>query len=209
MIGAGGAILGLTLGGDEPFDDREASSVSASETSTTTLPRPDSASTPPGETDGPPVESDGEPATGSTTSTSADRTGVGQSSAGQAGDDQAGDDQTGASQTTEAGSTAAESDDPSTGPGPVSDPVARFRELVDRADLDSGLLTDRDVQDFGQMLCFIATVEDPGGYRAVRDQLAAEEVADSALTVEEVVVTIDAAVASFCPDEATRLGLSS
>ena len=183
LIAATGAVAGLALDRNRPPDD-DAATVSAGTTSTTTSPSPPSASTSPSST------------------SSGDTAGAPATIPADTDDTPTPDPPT----STAVDSTTAPE---ASAPTPAIDPVAQFRQLVGRADLDTDLLTDRDVRDFGQMLCFIATVEDPSGYRSARDQLAAEQTQTGTLTVDEAVITIDAAIAAFCPDEASRLGLVS
>jgi hypothetical protein len=91
--------------------------------------------------------------------------------------------------------------------------VAHLREILADGGLDSGLLTDANLEDFGDTFCvFAAVADDSTEFAELRARTTGQSTADGpdaadALTEEELARTIDAAVVAFCPDQAERLGL--
>lgn len=85
--------------------------------------------------------------------------------------------------------------------------VADFRALLVANELTSDQLTDLQIQTFGTSFCIFAqesaTPADFDGYRQ-----EAIDRTETALDPVSLALVIDVAVTVFCPDEATRLGIS-
>jgi hypothetical protein len=101
-----------------------------------------------------------------------------------------------------------------TAPGTAQEAaVVRFRELLAADGLDSALLSDANMRDFGNAFCVFAAVADDGAAfsefraRTVAGQGSGDPAAE--LSPSDMARTVDAAVAAFCPAEAQRLGLAS
>jgi hypothetical protein len=85
--------------------------------------------------------------------------------------------------------------------------VAQYRMLLAEKGLPSEGLSDDVIETFASTACVFATAADtPDDFETFR-QLAVQET-QSVLSPEGRILTIDAAVVTFCPAEAERLGIS-
>ncbi len=85
--------------------------------------------------------------------------------------------------------------------------VAEFRALLLQNDLTSDALSDAKVVEFGSDFCIFAGLsEDPDDFAVYREQAIKQS--KSELSAKSLSVVIDAAVVVFCPEDATRLGVT-
>ncbi|MFV0525893.1 MAG: hypothetical protein ACK5RL_15505 [Acidimicrobiales bacterium] len=88
----------------------------------------------------------------------------------------------------------------------TAEQVAMFRGLLEDNGLTSDELSDTDVVQFGTSFCALARISDATTFDDYRDQ-AISETEETDLSDDELKLVIDAAVLSFCPNEAERLGI--
>ncbi len=85
--------------------------------------------------------------------------------------------------------------------------VGSFRGLLVQQGLTSDKLTDTDIQTFAASFCAFAESSDNGDeFNVFREQAISET--ESSLDPASLNKVIDAAVITFCPDQATRLGIT-
>ncbi len=85
-------------------------------------------------------------------------------------------------------------------------PLSRFRSILADNDLASDELPDAEIRAFADSFCGMAAgAADDDDFDDIRD--AAVEATNSDLADRDLRLVIDAAVISFCPDEADRLGI--
>ncbi|MDH4363973.1 MAG: hypothetical protein OEY70_07830 [Acidimicrobiia bacterium] len=85
--------------------------------------------------------------------------------------------------------------------------VGSFRDLLVQQGLTSDKLTDTEIQSFAASFCVFAKSSDNGDeFNVFREQAISET--QSSLDPASLNKVIDAAVITFCPDEATRLGIT-
>ncbi len=85
--------------------------------------------------------------------------------------------------------------------------VGGFRALLVQQGLTSDKLTDTEIQSFAASFCVFAKSSDNGDeFNVFREQAISET--QSSLDPASLNKVIDAAVITFCPDEATRLGIT-
>ncbi|MEZ5412633.1 MAG: hypothetical protein R2761_31650 [Acidimicrobiales bacterium] len=85
--------------------------------------------------------------------------------------------------------------------------VASFRDLLVQQGLTSDKLSDTEIQSFAASFCVFAKSSDGGDeFNVFREQAISET--QSSLDPASLNKVIDAAVITFCPDEATRLGIT-
>ncbi|MFV0257488.1 MAG: hypothetical protein ACK5PP_03440 [Acidimicrobiales bacterium] len=102
--------------------------------------------------------------------------------------------------------TTTSSRDQSTTTADTTEQIAMFRDLLEENGLTSDELSDTDVVQFGTSFCALARFSDADTFDDYRNQ-AINETENSELNDDELKLVIDAAVLSFCPDEAERLGI--
>ncbi|MEM8922047.1 MAG: hypothetical protein AAGD35_01000 [Actinomycetota bacterium] len=86
-------------------------------------------------------------------------------------------------------------------------PLGQFRQLLSDNGLASDNLGDNEINTFADSFCNMATnAADPAAFDEIRE--AAVEATESSLSDGELRLVIDAAIVAFCPDEATRLGIT-
>ncbi len=87
--------------------------------------------------------------------------------------------------------------------------IGEFRTLLEDNQITAAALTGDDLTVFGDTACSYATsATDLAGYTQVRDE-ALNGAQNDELSTEELRFVVDAAVTVFCPDDATRLGLTA
>lgn len=92
-----------------------------------------------------------------------------------------------------------------TAPAP-GDQVAQFRDLLEENDLTSDSLTDSQIRKFAEDFCLLASsAPDDDAFGEIREE--AVEASESQLSNPELRLVINAAVVTFCPEEAARLGV--
>lgn len=104
--------------------------------------------------------------------------------------------------------TESDTDDPdaSTTTASIDQEVTDFRDILLDNDLTSESLTDDDILSFADNFCGLAeTAQDENEFEDIR--AGAIQSISSALSDEELRLIIDAAVITFCPDEAERLSV--
>ncbi len=85
--------------------------------------------------------------------------------------------------------------------------ISRYRTLVAAQDITTDQLTDDDVIQFANSSCAYAIVSaDQSEYAIARDVMV-DSIDNKELTSRQMRFAIDAAVAVFCPEEATRINL--
>ena len=94
---------------------------------------------------------------------------------------------------------------PDQDPAPGDD-LGRFRSILADNGLTSDNLADDDIRSFAQSFCGMADdAANPGEFDGIRE--SAVEATESGLSDDDLRLIIDAAIASFCPETAARVGI--